>query len=448
MTVLDVVAHFFLGVVVVLSCAHLAGSLAQRLGQPRVVGEICAGLALGPSLLGNLSPELADLLLPRDILPMIDGLSQLGLVLFVFGVGQELASTRLRGTARQGLLISQASMAVPFVAGVLVAVPLIGGTAEHPVASVLFIGCALSITAFPVLARLLSDLGIGRTRPGQLSLLAAAVGDGASWLLLAVALAVAGGSGPGGLLVSAVGAVVVTIAFLGPVRLALARWADRAGPASPISGGLLPVVAVAATATLTAVIGIHQLIGALLVGIAWPAHRQGAAALMETSKSVLLPFFFLSFGLGVDLGSLQLDGATMGALAALLTAAVGAKIAGPGLCGRLTGLSWRDSFILGSLLNTRGLTELVVIQVGYQAGLIDQRLLAILTVVALATTVMTAPLLRLAGLRPPGARTRRAAAGPAPPPAGTSAPAPPAPAETPLPAPPVPAEMSVPALRN
>ncbi|MCG5213832.1 cation:proton antiporter domain-containing protein [Streptosporangium soli] len=398
---LDTVGHFFISIVVVLSCAHLAGSLAQRLGQPRVVGEIAAGLALGPSLLGKINPDLAGWLLPDEVGPMIDGLAQLGLVLFMFGVGQELATTRIRGTAKQGLLISQTSMAVPFVAGALVAVPLIGGfagPAGNPVAFVLFVGCAISITAFPVLARLISDLDLGRTVPARLSLFAAAVGDGASWLLLAVALAVASGSGAGGLLLSVAGALAVTLAFVGPVRTTLARWAHRDAIAT---GSVLPVVAVAATATLTAVIGIHQLIGALLVGIAWPARSQGATALMETSKSVLLPFFFLSFGLTVDLSALKLDGPTVIALVVLLLVAVVAKVAGPGLCGRLTGLSWRDSFILGSLLNARGLTELVVLQIGYQAGLIDQRLLAILTIVALATTLMTTPLLRLVGVRPP-----------------------------------------------
>ncbi|MFT2015405.1 cation:proton antiporter [Streptomyces sp. 796.1] len=408
---LDTAGHFFLGVAAVLLASYGMGVLAERLGQPRVIGEIAAGILLGPTLLGSVAPGVMDQLFPERVVPMFNGLAQLGLVLFMFGVGQELGSMQLRGAARQAMAISQASLLVPFAAGVLVALPLVDrympdGT--RPVAFVLFVGCALSITAFPVLARILSDLNLSRTRPGRLSLFAAAVGDGGSWLALAVVLSLSHGSDPLTVLARAVAVVAVTMLFVGPLRRLLAQGIKRVPSGMGTASGvmLFLVVGVGVSATLTAVLGIHQLIGALLVGLIWPHEHQGATAavrpLATTAKTVLLPFFFLGFGLTVDLGSLHLDGAAGIALLSLLAAATLAKIAGPSLAAWLTGLPWRESCTVGVLLNARGLTELVVLQIGYEAHLINAEMLGLLTVVALVTTVMTSPLLRCVG-HPPGA---------------------------------------------
>ncbi|MGW2398729.1 cation:proton antiporter [Kitasatospora sp. NPDC001664] len=384
------------------------GRVAILLRQPRVTGEIVGGLLLGPSFLGSVAPGVAHFLFPPGVVPMFNGLAQLGLVLFMFGVGQELGAMRLRGAAPQALLISQASLLVPFAAGVLIALPLMGqymGTEVRPVAFVLFIGCALSITAFPVLARILSDLGLTRTRPGQLSLFAAAVGDGGSWLILSVILSLAHGSDPTALLGRAVAVLVLVALFVGPLRRLATKVPDRTDWAKRApSAAVLLVIAVGAVSTLTAMLGIHQLIGALLVGLVWPQGNRiavaAAAPLASTAKTVLLPFFFLGFGLNVDLRSLHLDGGAGLVLLALLAVAIVGKLVGPGLCARLTGLPWRDSAVLGVLLNARGLTELVVIQIGYQAHIISQQMLGLLTIVALVTTVMTAPLLRAAGAGP------------------------------------------------
>lgn len=406
---LDKGGHFFLATAVILLAACLGGLVADRLGQPRVVGEICAGLALGPSLLGRLAPGTAHWLFPASSLPMLDGLAQLGLVLFMFGVGRELTHMRLRGTGAQALLVSQASLLVPLAAGAAAAVPLAGhflGRAGDSTAFVLFVGAALSVTAFPVLARMLTDLRLTRTRQGQLSLFAAAVGDGAVWLLLAAILAGLHGSGPAAVCTNALIAAVVTALFLGPLRKALARWAGSRAEAEGRAPGdatvmVLLAVGIAATATLTMAVGIHQLIGALLVGLAWPAGNARAAQvadrLSSTAQTVLLPFFFFGFGLTIDLSSLHFDRPAVLALGTLLVLGVAAKVAGPALSARLTGMGLRPALALGVLLNARGLTELVVIQIGYQAGIIDQRLLGILTIVALVTTVMTRPLLRLLG---------------------------------------------------
>ncbi|MEU6687698.1 cation:proton antiporter [Streptomyces sp. NPDC046832] len=404
---LDTAGHFFLGVSAVLLASHAVGFLATKLGQPRVTGEIAAGILLGPSFLGAVAPEAAGWLFPDSVLPMFNGLAQLGLVLFMFGVGQELGAMRLRGAASQAVMISQASLFVPLAAGVLAALPLVDRYMDHgvrPVAFVLFVGCALSITAFPVLARILSDLKMSRTRPGQLSLFAAAVGDGGSWLALAVVLALSHGGDPMSVVGTSLAVVVLIAIFVGPLRWLVARWAERvpAGAGAPALP-LFLVAAVGVSSALTAALGIHQLIGALLVGLIWPREHKAAVAvvapLATTAKTILLPFFFLGFGLTVDLRSLHLDGSAGIVLLCLLAVATAAKITGPSLVARLTGLPWRESFTLGILLNARGLTELVVLQIGYEAQLINEELLGLLTIVALATTLMTTPLLKLTRYR-------------------------------------------------
>jgi Kef-type K+ transport system membrane component KefB len=351
---LDTTGHFFVSATVVLAVAHMGGMLARRLGQPPVIGEICAGLAMGPSLLGRMDPAGTDWLFPEPVLPMLGGLSQLGLVLFMFDVGRELAGVHLKGAAKQALLVSQASLLVPFAAGTVTALPLldtVNGAGGHPLAFALFLGCALSITAFPVLARILLDLRLTYTRPGQLSLFAAAVGDGGSWLMLAGILALAHGPDLTQLLVDILLVAGVVAFFLGPLRQVLSWWPKREGGEHGQHGerfygtaAVLLAVGVTAASALTAAVGVHQLIGPLLVGLAWPAGNRGAVAIADrmagTVKTLLLPFFFFSFGLSTDLGVLHWDGTTLITLAVLLVTAVLAKITGPGLCAVLTGMEW------------------------------------------------------------------------------------------------------------
>ncbi|MET8419228.1 cation:proton antiporter domain-containing protein [Streptomyces sp. NPDC005134] len=403
---LDISGHFLLATAVILSTARLGGLLAERLRQPRVIGEICAGLALGPSLLGRLAPDAADWLFPQSAQQLLNGLAQLGLVLFMFGMGRELSGMRLRGAATQALLISQASVLVPLAVGTAAAALLLDYAKEgvHPLAFMLFVGCALSITAVPVLARILTDLGIIRTATGRLSLFVATVGDGGSWLILAAILAGAHGTSPVSLVLNFLAAVAIMLFYLGPLRRLLVTWPTMEKDKDGSTTMVLLVVLVTGTAALTASIGLHQLIGALLVGVAWPKGNRTAVVtaerLVSTAGSVLLPFFFFGFGLTLDLGALKWGVSSLLALAGLLALAILGKVLGPGLVAHMTGMPWRPSFTLGVLLNARGLTELVVIQIGYQAGIIDQRMLAILTLVALITTAMTSPLLSVFGLKP------------------------------------------------
>lgn len=423
---LGVTGHFFLAAAVVLALSHLGGAVAHRLGQPRVIGEICAGLLLGPTLFGRIAPDAATWLFPPQALPMLNGLAQLGLVLFMFGVGRELAAMPLRAASSQAVLVSLSSLLLPCAAGTAAALLIphhFIGDRGNPLSFVLFLGCALSITAFPVLARILTDLGLTRTRHGQLSLFAAAVGDAGSWLLLTAILASVQGAGHMRLLFD-IGVLVAAVALiLGPVRRLLARRPDDTGDGSgraagvPASGtvALLLAVGVTATAALTSAVGVHQLIGGLLVGLAWPDRHRSTHVIAERTtalaKAVLLPFFFFGFGLTIDLGILSRDRSTLLTFAALLLCAVASKVLGPGLCARLTGLDGPTSLALGILLNARGLTELVVIQVGHQAGIIDERMAGILTLVALITTLMTSPALRLLDRRERSRQNRRTATG-------------------------------------
>jgi Kef-type K+ transport system membrane component KefB len=403
-------AHLFAAIAVVVGAAMVGGRLAALIRQPPVIGEICAGIMLGPSLLGRVDPSAMHSLFPQSVLPMLHGLSELGLVLFMFEVGREFGGLRLRTVAFQGLVISAASLLLPFAVGAWLATRLADsylGPSANRFAFTVFLGCALSITAFPVLARILADLRLGATRVGHLSLFAAAIGDGGAWLLLTVALAATHGSAlnTGGR--TFVLALVVAAIIIGPLRWLAARAAARAherditapAPGNPAVWGVVIVVGVTGACAITAAIGIHEIIGAFLAGVACPRAFQpvnlAAQRLAEVTRAVLLPVFFAGFGLTVDLSALPLSGRTLTFGLPLLAGAMITKMTGPALCGRLTGLSWRESAALGTLLNTRGLTELVVLQTGWQVGLIDTRLLAMLTIITILTTAMAGPILHL-----------------------------------------------------
>ena len=399
--------HLLLAVSAIVGAAMIGGRVATALRQPAVVGEILAGVALGPTLLGRLAPEAGEWLFPASVLPMLHGLAVVGLVLFMFGVGRELSNLRLRdaGTGPRAALVTSASVLFPFAVGAVLAATVAAGHAgerDNSVALVLFLGCALSVTAMPVLARILEDLDLTDTRVGRLSLFAAAAGDAVAWLLLAVALATAQGAAGGSPLGMILAAGAVVALLLGPVRwvlrLVVARTATGPHPdgfraAAPI------VIAVAACAALTAAAGIHEIIGALIAGVICPrgnaAVDAAATRLAGVVRVVLLPVFFTGFGLSIDLAAPDWDLATIGVGAALLGGAVVTKVIGAGLCARLTGMTWREAGGLGALMNARGLTELVVLQIGWEAGIIDAGLLALMVVVTLVTTMMAAPLLAL-----------------------------------------------------
>lgn len=403
----EIAAIVFIDIAVIVVVARLMGALFRRLRQPPVVGEILAGIALGPSLLGQLPGDLPGVLFPQDVRPFLRVVASLGLVIFMFIVGLELDVALIRGKERAAATISLASVALPFGLGFGLAALLHG---EHGVVDgedvpflpfALFIGASMSVTAFPVLARILTERGMHRTVVGALSLACAAVDDVLAWSMLAVVIAVAAASGAFGLpIILGESLLFVAVMFL-VVKPRLRALVTRYEAAGRLTPDLLAVVIVGflASAFITEEIGIHAIFGAFLFGVVMP--REGAQALNhailerleQVSVLLLLPVFFIATGLNVDIGGL--GGRSLLDLGAVLLVACIGKFAGAAGAARALGMSGRRASAIGVLMNTRGLTELVILNVGLSVGVLTPELFTILVIMAVVTTVMTEPLLRL-----------------------------------------------------
>jgi Kef-type K+ transport system membrane component KefB len=385
---------------VILAVARACGLLLRAFGQPMVIGEMAAGILLGPIVFGALFPQWHAQLFPAASLPALSSLAMVGVVLFMFIVGAELRApggmgAQLRAAGWVGL----SSMALPMVLGLAIA-PMLhdalapAGVAFWPFA--LFIGVALSITAFPVLARILKDRGMTHTRVGQLALSAAGVVDAFAWVLLAlvVALASAGGGWSAFVRIACGLAALVAVVFLAVRPLlawALRRYAPDGTPTPMLLAGLM--IGLFACAMVTEWLHLHAVFGAFLFGISLPRDNRLLHALVERleplSVIVLMPIFFALAGLGTH------PGAGLGALGLILLVATVGKVVGGAAGARVCGYDWRESLSTGALMNSRGLMELIVIKVGLDAGLIGPELFTMLLVMALATTAATGPLLTL-----------------------------------------------------
>ncbi|MFI6773707.1 cation:proton antiporter [Nocardia sp. NPDC050412] len=374
----------------IIAAARILGWLAERVGQPAVIGEITAGILAGPTVLG---PHLSDMLFPHEVRSYLTLLANVGVAVFMFVAGLELDRGVFSGSRRSIPAVSVAAYAVPFVLGCGIAATALARhrTGDLP-SFTLFIGCALAVTAFPVLARILHDRGLTRTGIGQLSLACAALVDIFAWTALAVVLAVAHpGTGSQWRLALLVPVVVVTWWV---VRPALARIAVAGTEQTMIVIGVGGALLLGA---ITEWIGLHLIFGAFAFGVVFPrARREAVESGARILSLVLLPGFFVVAGLAVDLGAI--DRAAVGELVVIMVVAVTGKLGSVYLAGRLTGLTSRSAAALAALLNTRGLTELVILNVGLSTGLIGPQLYSILVVMALVTTAMTAPLLRLIGV--------------------------------------------------
>ncbi|MFI1566684.1 cation:proton antiporter [Streptomyces sp. NPDC020490] len=386
--------------VVILAC-QAGAQFIRRLGQPPVVGEIVVGILLGPSLLGWLWPQAEAGLFPPSVLPYIGVLGNIGLLVFMYLVGLELDLGSLRGHSRTALAVSQAGIAVPLLLGTLLAFAMYGDFAPAGVDKlpfVLFIAVSMSITAFPVLARILTDRGLYRTRVGALAMASAAVDDVSAWCLLAAVVAVTKSNSPWEAVTTALYAVAFTLVMFLVVRPLLARWAVRAERRYP-DGVILVVLfsGLSVAAYATDRIGVHALFGAFLFGVVSPRGSRRteatAARLRAFTVPVLLPLFFVTTGLKTDV-SLLAGSATQWLWAgAVLAVAVLGKWGGGSLAARLSGRDWRDAMSLGVLMNCRGLTELVVLNIGLDLGVIGPELFTVLVLMALVTTAMTTPAL-------------------------------------------------------
>ncbi|MEV6582969.1 cation:proton antiporter [Streptomyces sp. NPDC051582] len=395
--------------VVVLACG-VAAALMRRLGQTAVVGEILVGILLGPSLLGWIWPAGSRWLLPGEVLPYLGVLGNLGLLVFMFLVGLELDPRLLRGRGRAVVVVSQASVWIPLGLGSLLAPAMYGTLAPEGVGRtefVLFVAVAMSVTAFPVLARILKDQGLYGTPVGALAMACAAVADVVAWCLLALVVALAQPRGSADGAVGGAGWGIAGTGVLAGVFLAgmwwgvrpllvwgVKRWAPPGEPGAGMVVGLCSGLCLSAYATNA--IGVHALFGAFVFGAVVPRTAVVEAAaerLRAFAVPVLLPLFFVGSGLRTDVGLLGGGSAWLWAVAVLVVAVAGKWGGGAG-AALLAGQPVRDAVTLGALMNCRGVTELVVLNVGLGLGVIGPELFTALVLMALVTTAVTGPVVR------------------------------------------------------
>ena len=400
--------HVLLALVAVVVAGQLLGRLFRYINQPPVIGEVVAGILLGPSVLGQLWPEASAFLLPANVGPFIGVIAQLGVILYMFLVGHELNPAALRNRAGETLAIAHAGIAIPFVGGAALGLylyPILSDREVRFTSFALFMGVAMSVTAFPVLARILTDRRMQATPLGVTALGAAAAGDVTAWCLLAFVVGVAQ---------AVVGAAVLTLALtvafiilmlivVRPLLLCVLRHFDDATLTPAITATVL--VAVLTSALITEAIGIHALFGAFILGAIIPHDNRLMGAfghkVEDLVNVLLLPAFFASVGMRTEIGLVSGLGNWLICGLIVVVATLG-KFGGTYGAARATGVDRRSAAGLGVLMNTRGLMELIVLNIGLEMNVISPTLFAMLVLMALATTMATGPALERLGINGPG----------------------------------------------
>lgn len=399
MTAFELSVRFFLQAAVVLLACRIVGRLVRPLGQPLVVAEMITGVLLGPSLLGWLAPRAQAWLFPPESLPVLYVVAQLGLVLYMFLVGLEFDPERLRGQARAAAAVSVAGMAAPFALGAALALGLPARASLFAPSvtgwqAAVFLGAAMSITAFPMLARILYERGLAATPMGVLALTAGSLNDAAAWALLAVVLAGLTGDASIAWLAIGGGAAFALLLWtagrrlLGALYRRLGTGGGEEGPWLPVTLALLALAAWATDA-----LGIYAVFGAFLFGAALPRGELRArleATIAPLTTALLLPFFFVYSGLSTRLGLLGEPMVLVVAVTVLVAATLGKGIA-CALAARWSGASWREAAVVGTLMNARGLMELILLNIGRERGIVSERLFTVLVVMAIVTTLAAAP---------------------------------------------------------
>ncbi|MBB1473425.1 cation:proton antiporter [Luteimonas sp. MC1782] len=399
-----------LQLVIILATARACGLLLRHVGQPPVIGEMAAGLLLGPIVFGAWFPDIHAVVFARESLPGLSSLAELGLVLFMFIVGVELrAPNGVRAQLRSAGLVGVASVLVPMALG-FAAAPWLHAYAPPGVGFfpfALFMAAAMSITAFPILARILKERAMTHTPLGRLALSGAAIADVLAWVMLALVVAMVGaGDGYAGFIRTTVGLALMAVLVFGVLR-PLYGWLLRTHAADGVPSLMVLaalLIGAFACAAVTEWLGVHAVFGAFLFGACLPRDDRLLRSLIDRVEYlaivVLMPIFFALAGLNTTRDAFV--GAGLGAMALILAVAVLGKVLGGAIGARLSGHGWRESFAVGSLMNARALMELIVMKVGLDAGIIGPDLFTMLLVMAILTTVMTGPLLSLSlGRRAP-----------------------------------------------
>ena len=390
-------------IIAVLLMVRLFGYLFNYIGQPGVIGEIVAGIVLGPSVLGALFPDAFQFLFPPDSLTNLELLSQVGLILFMFVIGMELDFSVLKNKINETLVISHAGILVPFFLGILSSYWIYEEYASSQTPFLpfaLFIGISMSITAFPVLARIIQERNMTKTPLGTLAIASAANDDVTAWCLLAVVIAISkAGSFASALYSVGLAVVYIAIMFL-VVRPFLKKvgevYANQEAINKTFVAFILLILII--SSCITEVIGIHALFGAFMAGVVMPSNIGFRKVMMEKVEDIslvfFLPLFFAFTGLRTEIGLINSLELWLVCLL-LVTVAVAGKLGGCAVAARLVGESWKDSLTVGTLMNTRGLMELVALNIGYEMGVLPPSIFVILVIMALVTTFMTTPLLHL-----------------------------------------------------
>jgi Kef-type K+ transport system membrane component KefB len=395
-----VLTHVLLALVVVIAFARTLGLLFQRLNQPQVIGEMIGGILLGPSFLGHFSLPTFAFIFPTAIAPYLSVSAQIGVILYMFLVGVELDTDLLGERTHASVAISHASIIAPFLLGSILALwlyPIFSASNISFTVFALFMGVAMSVTAFPVLARVLTDRSMHKSRMGTVALACAAVDDVTAWCLFALVVSIARAH-PGRVLMTlglTAGFICLVLLLLRPVALWLVRKVDSHRKTS--QGAIVVVCAALLLAALaTQKIGIHALFGAFLIGAIIPHDSRLARDINSKFEDLVvvlfLPIFFAFTGLRTQIGLLNNARDWLVCLLIIGVASLG-KFGGATLAARLTGLAWGEAASVGILMNTRGLMELIVLNVGLDLGVLSSTLFAMLVVMAVVTTVATTPIL-------------------------------------------------------
>lgn len=390
-----------LQIISIIVVSRIFGYIFNKIGQPTVIGEIIAGIVLGPSLMGLFFPEASEFLFAKDSLPNLQFLSQVGLILFMYVIGMELDLKVLRNQAHDAVVISHASIIIPYFLGMGLAYYMYQEFAPANVSFLsfaLFMGIAMSITAFPVLARIIQERDLTKTKLGSIALTCAAADDVTAWCILAAVIAIV----KAGTFVSALFTIGLSLLYVSLMLFAVQPFLKKIGNIySDRETISKPIVAFSFLILLTSayiaeIIGIHALFGAFLAGVIMPANMNFRRILMgkieDVSLVLLLPLFFVFTGLRTQIGLLN-QSHLWGMCGLIILTAVVGKFGGSTLAARVVGQSWKDSLGIGALMNTRGLMELIVLNIGYDLGILSPEVFAMLVLMALITTFMTGPAL-------------------------------------------------------